>query len=127
MAEDIISIEKLRQRVKSVHVDFYDRIGTTVRDNMKSFASKLFEKKVIGGAVERSQDYGKVTNEFWAGLAWKSTVKEVEAYCLRFLECLSALGPACEGASTNLKSAWQTEIKNEFGIKFLAAVSEQKT
>ena len=55
--------------MKSVHVDCYDRIGTTVRDNLKSFASKLFENEVIGGAVEKSQDYGKVTDEFWAGLA----------------------------------------------------------
>ena len=74
MAEDIISIEKLRQRVKSVHVGFYDRIGTAVQNNMKSFASKLFEKKVIGEAVEKSQDYGKVTDEFWAGLAWKKNM-----------------------------------------------------
>ena len=76
--------------MRSVHVGFYNRIGTTVQDNMKSFASTLFEEKVIGEAVKRSQDYGKVTNEFWAGLAWKKNVEEVEAHCLYILiHCFS--------------------------------------
>ena len=91
-----------------------------MKDSMDSFISKLFEKGLIGEEVKRSQDYAKVTNEFWASLEWKETLKEVESHCLKFLACLSALGGGSKEAARKLQEEWQKKIEGEFKVPFLA-------
>ncbi len=113
-------VDKLKRCVKNTHTSMYSDISQSVEDNMEKFTEELFSRSIISTAVRKSKNYSKVTDEFWAGLPWKKTAKDIERHCVLFLESLQAIGPTGIGAADQLGKKWKEDVYKNLGIPFLS-------
>ena len=113
-------LESLRRCIVETHTTFYSTLSDTVENDMEKLTEELFSRQIIGKAVKKSMKYSKVMDEFWAGLSWKNTVKDMESHCENFLDSLSAIGPNGRGAADEICKAWQRQVQTKLGIPFLS-------
>ena len=115
------TMDELSRCIRDTHTSLYATISESVEDNMEMLVAELFSRSIISKAARKSKNYSKVTNEFWAGLLFKKSVKDIESHCVEFLESLQAIGPIGRGAADELGNKWQTEVQRKLAISFLSS------
>ena len=113
------TLDNLRRCIKDTHRSMYSQISDAVEGNMEGLTGELFSKNIICNATRKSQNYSKVTDEFWASLPFMDSVQEIETHCLKFLESLQTIGGPAVLVANKLKRKWKEDVLKKLTIQFL--------
>ena len=112
-----LNLEKLWQTIKDGLVGMWSMLGGSVEEEMKDFATMLFEKEIIGWRARKDRDYEAMMDSFIQCMATFTTVQEYQHHCSTLLDILADIGGPAKKSGNKLRDSWNTAVKDKVGIE----------
>lgn len=110
---------ELRRTIEGEITGLWATLGDNLYSDMDAFAEKLFQENVISKALRRGKQYGDIMDVFVSSMQLFKTLEDFKKHCSKLIHVLAEIHGAAALTGDALKAAWNTAIKDNFGIEFL--------
>lgn len=111
---------KLRHTIVSELTGMWATLSDSLYSDMDGFADKLYAKGIISRGLRRERSYSDIMDSFVATMQFFKTVGDFQKHCSTLIHILTELGGTAAASGAALRDAWNTAIRDKFGITFLA-------